>query len=146
MAGARRRPGSYRRPLAFSALAAALVGLLGLSLRVIPGSPLEATANSRPEPTNERSTQQSVDRNAPRVAPSPSIAPLPFQAKNLDSLKIKGWYAWSVLDKRTGKIIGSANMGETSTTASLSTGSRSKRSPSSRRSSSSASAAERVSS
>ncbi|MEU0076808.1 hypothetical protein ABZY58_02740 [Micromonospora tulbaghiae] len=120
MAGARRRPGSYRRPLAFSALAAVLVGLLGLSLRVIPGSPLEATANSHPEPTGERSAQQTVDRNAkPRVAPSRSLEPLPFEAKNLDSLKIKGWYAWSVLDKRTGKIIGSSNMGETSTTASL---------------------------
>ena len=119
MAGARRRPGSHRRPLAFSALAVVLVGLLGLSLRVIPGSPLEATANSHAEPTAERSAKQPVDRNATRVAPSPTLTPLPFQEKNLDSLKINGWYAWSVLDKRTGKIIGSANMDETSTTASL---------------------------
>ncbi|WBB73333.1 hypothetical protein O7602_27260 [Micromonospora sp. WMMD1128] len=119
MAGARRRPGSHHRPLAFTAVAVALVGLLVLSLRLVPGSPLRPTAASRPDP-GERSTAQPTDRNTrPRPAPSPSLEPLPFEAKNLDSLNLKGWYAWSVLDKRTGKIIGSKNMGETSTTASL---------------------------
>ncbi|MEV0003321.1 hypothetical protein AB0H28_13670 [Micromonospora sp. NPDC050980] len=120
MAGARRRPGSSHRPLAFIAVAVALVGLLLLSLRLVPGSPLRQTAASRPEPAGERSTAQPTDRNArPEPVPSPSLEPLPFQAQNLDDLDLKGWYAWSVLDKRTGKIIGSANMSETSTTASL---------------------------
>ncbi|WFE37930.1 hypothetical protein [Micromonospora sp. WMMD998] len=120
MAGARRRPGSHHRPLAFTAVAVALVGLLVLSLRLVPGSPLPPTAASHPDPAGERSTAQPTDRNArPRPSPSPSLEPLPFEARNLDSLNLKGWYAWSVLDKRTGEIIGSKNMGETSTTASL---------------------------
>lgn len=46
------------------------------------------------------------------------MEPLPFEAKDLD-LDIEGWYAWSVLDRRTGDIIGSDNMDETSTTASM---------------------------
>ncbi|WBC13530.1 hypothetical protein O7600_20625 [Micromonospora sp. WMMA1998] len=120
MAGARRRPGSHRRPLAFSAVALALVGLLVLSLRLVPGSPLRTTSTAHPDVAGDRSTTQATDRNArPRPAPSPSLEPLPFAAQDLDDLDLKGWYAWSVLDKRTGKIIGSTNMGETSTTASL---------------------------
>ncbi|GAB3068053.1 serine hydrolase [Micromonospora schwarzwaldensis] len=122
MAGARRRPGSHRRPLAFSAVAVALVGLLVLSLRLVPGSPLRPTAATHPEPRGDRSTAQPTDRNArprPAPSPSPSLEPLPFQARDLDDLDLKGWYAWSVLDKRTGQIIGSKNMNETSTTASL---------------------------
>ncbi|MFI6129582.1 hypothetical protein [Micromonospora sp. NPDC051141] len=120
MAGARRRPGSHRRPLAFSAVAVALVGLLVLSLRLVPGSPLRPTAASHPDVAGDRSTAQPTDRSdRPAPTPSPSLEPLPFQARNLDDLDLKGWYAWSVLDKRTGQIIGSKNMGETSTTASL---------------------------
>ncbi|ATO15464.1 hypothetical protein CO540_17800 [Micromonospora sp. WMMA2032] len=122
MAGARRRPGSHRRPLAFSAVALALVGLLVLSLRLVPGSPLRTTSTAHPDVAGDRSTTQPTDRNArprPAPSPSPSLEPLPFAAQDLDDLDLKGWYAWSVLDKRTGKIIGSTNMGETSTTASL---------------------------
>ncbi|QLQ38887.1 hypothetical protein [Micromonospora robiginosa] len=118
MAGARRRPGSHHRPLAFTAVAVALVGLLILSLRLVPGSPSQHTAASRPEATGERSTAKPTGRDA-RPAPARSLEPLPFEAKDLDDLDLKGWYAWSVLDKRTGKIIGSKNMAETSTTASL---------------------------
>ncbi|MDG4803482.1 hypothetical protein [Micromonospora sp. WMMD980] len=120
MAGARRRPGSHHRPLAFTAVAVALVGLLVLTLRLVPGSPLEQTAGSHPDPAGERSTAKPTDRDSrPAPAPARSLEPLPFQAQDLDDLDIEGWYAWSVLDKRTGKIIGSKNMGETSTTASL---------------------------
>ncbi|MGC4895570.1 hypothetical protein [Micromonospora sp. DT31] len=118
MAGTRRRPGSNRRPLAFGAVAVALVGLLVLSLRLVPGAPLQPTANSRPAPTADRGAAPPTDRNS-RPTPSPSLEPLPFQARDLDDLDIEGWYAWAVLDKRTGKVIGSADMGETSTTASL---------------------------
>ncbi|MET7965680.1 hypothetical protein [Micromonospora sp. NPDC005305] len=120
MAGSRRRPGSDRRPLLYSAVAVILVGLVLVSLRLVPGSPLRPTAASHPATTSAgRSTGTPPDRNArPEPSPSPSLAPLPFEAKNLD-LNIKGWYAWSVLDKRTGEIIGSKNMAETSTTASM---------------------------
>ncbi|MCW3818318.1 class A beta-lactamase-related serine hydrolase [Micromonospora sp. DR5-3] len=123
MAGARRRPGSHHRPLVFAAVAVILVGLTLVSLRLVPGSPLRPAAASQSAATgNARSTGTPTDRNsrpAPSPSPSPSLEPLPFVAQDLDSLGIKGWYAWSVLDKRTGKIIGSANMAETSTTASM---------------------------
>jgi hypothetical protein len=122
MAGARRRPGSGGRPLLFSAVAVVLVGLVLVSLRFVPGSPFRPTAGSSGGAAGDRSTG-TPDRSArtqpsPSPSPSPSLEPLPFQAQELD-LNIKGWYAWSVLDKRTGAIIGSKNMNQTSTTASL---------------------------
>ncbi|NES26218.1 hypothetical protein GCE86_27350 [Micromonospora terminaliae] len=121
MAGSRRRPGSDRRPLAYSAVAVILVGVVLVALRLVPGSPLRPTAASHPAPSAAgRSTGAPTDRDArPESAPSPSLEPLPFEAQDLDDLGIKGWYSWAVLDKRTGKIIGSENMGETSTTASM---------------------------
>ncbi|MFU8872181.1 hypothetical protein [Micromonospora sp. SL4-19] len=122
MAGTRRRPGSNQRPLLFSAVAVILVGLVLVSLRFVPGSPLRPTAGSHPATAGGRSTGTPTDRSSraqPSPSPSPSLEPLPFTAQDLDSLDIKGWYSWSVLDKRTGKIIGSKNMAETSTTASL---------------------------
>jgi hypothetical protein len=121
MAGNRRRPGSDRRPLLYSAVAVILVGLVLVSLRFVPGSPLHPTAGSHPVDTAAgRSTGTPTNRDArPEPSPSPSLTPLPFEATDLDDLNIKGWYAWSVLDKRTGKIIGSKNMAETSTTASM---------------------------
>ncbi|MFE9691652.1 hypothetical protein [Micromonospora sp. NPDC005806] len=121
MAGNRRRPGSNQRPLAFSAVAVILVGLVLVSLRFVPGSPLNRTSASQAATPGGRSTGAPSDRSSrtqPSPSPSPSLEPLPFQPQELD-LDIKGWYAWSVLDKRTGKIIGSKNMGETNTTASM---------------------------
>jgi hypothetical protein len=119
MAGARRRPGSHRRPLAYSAVAVVLVGLLLVSLRLVPGSPFRPTASSHPVGAPASRAGNAPDRSSrPEPTPSPSLEPLPFQTQQLD-LDIKGWYAWSVLDKRTGAIIGSKNMGETSTTASM---------------------------
>ncbi|MET8906339.1 hypothetical protein [Micromonospora sp. NPDC004551] len=120
MAGSRRRPGSDRRPLAYSAVAVILVGLVLVSLRFVPGSPLRPTAGSHSPAAGARSASPSTDRNTrPSPSPSPSLEPLPFAAQDLSDLDITGWYSWSVLDKRTGKIIGSKNMNETSTTASM---------------------------
>lgn len=121
MAGSRRRPGSRTGPLAAAAVVAILVGLVLVGLRLIPGSPLRPTAGSQLGSSSGRSTGTPTDRSTraePTPSPSPSLEPLPFQAQELD-LNIKGWYAWSVLDKRTGEIIGSKNMGQTSTTASM---------------------------
>ncbi|MFG3688015.1 hypothetical protein [Micromonospora sp. NPDC047740] len=124
MAGTRRRPGSNHRPLALAAVAVILVGLSLVALRLVPGSPLRPAVASQPAAAGGRSAGTPTDRNtrpAPSASPSPSpsLEPLPFAAQDLDDLGIKGWYAWSVLDKRTGKIIGSENMAETSTTASM---------------------------
>lgn len=121
MAGSRRRPGSGTRPLAAVAVVAILVGLVLVGLRVVPGSPLHPTAGSQLGSSNGRSTGTPTDRSTraePTPSPSPSLEPLPFQNQDLD-LNIKGWYGWSVLDKRTGEIIGSKNMAQTSTTASM---------------------------
>ncbi|MFI2650572.1 MULTISPECIES: hypothetical protein [Micromonospora] len=122
MAGSRRRPGSDHRTLAYSAVAVILVGLVLVSLRFVPGSPLRPTAGAHSPAAGTRSAGTPTDRNArpaPSPKPSPSLEPLPFVAQDLSDLNIKGWYSWSVLDKRTGEIIGSKNMGETSTTASM---------------------------
>jgi hypothetical protein len=120
MAGTRRRAGSDHRVLTYSAVAVILVGLVLVSLRFVPGSPFRPTATSHTGTTGGRSTGPPADRGTRTPpSPSPSLEPLPFQAQDLDSLGIKGWYSWAVLDKRTGKIIGSANMNKTSTTASM---------------------------
>ncbi|MFY1685646.1 hypothetical protein ACN265_29410 [Micromonospora sp. WMMD730] len=126
MPGSRRPGRSARRdhrPLKIVAVAAVLTGLVLVSLRLLPGSPMESTAASRwgDASTASRSTGSAVDRRSrptPVPSPTPSLAPLPFADREID-LDIKGWYAWSVLDRRTGTIIGSDNMAETSTTASL---------------------------
>ncbi|MFD2763768.1 hypothetical protein [Micromonospora eburnea] len=122
MAGTRRRPGSNQRPLMFSAVAITLVGAVLVALRLVPGSPLGPNPTSHQAVASGRSTNTPTDRSSraqPTPSPSPSLEPLPFTAQNLDSLDLKGWYSWAVLDKRTGKVIGSKNMAETSTTASL---------------------------
>ncbi|SBT53940.1 serine hydrolase [Micromonospora narathiwatensis] len=122
MSGKRRRPGSHHGPVMFSAIAITLVGLVLVSLRLMPGSPLHPTTTSHQAVASGRSTGTPTDRSSraqPTPSPSPSLEPLPFTAQDLDSLDIKGWYSWAVLDKRTGKVIGSKNMAETSTTASL---------------------------
>ncbi|MGB2568752.1 hypothetical protein ACPFP2_09920 [Micromonospora citrea] len=110
-------------PLKFAAVAAILIGLVLVSLRLLPGSPLASAAASRwGEPSSPgRSTSAPSDRSdRPRATPtpSPSLEPLPFRDQQVD-LDLKGWYAWSVQDTRTGEIFGSENMDETSTTASL---------------------------
>ncbi|GIJ08304.1 serine hydrolase [Micromonospora andamanensis] len=110
-------------PLRLVAIAAVLIGLVLVSLRLLPGSPFESTAAAQwgqgesPVARGGTSTDRGA-RPSPSPSPSPEPEPLPFAAKEID-LDIDGWYAWSVLDRRSGEIIGSDNMDETSTTASL---------------------------
>lgn len=111
-------------PVRLIAIAVVLICLVLVSLRLLPGSPFEATAAAKwgvPAGPAERATEAPSDRSSrpsPTPTPSPTPEPLPFEAKDLD-LDIDGWYSWSVLDRRSGEIIGSDNMDETSTTASL---------------------------
>ncbi|MEV4654904.1 hypothetical protein [Micromonospora sp. NPDC049301] len=129
MAGNRRadrRGGGEASPLRLVAITVILIGLVLVSLRLLPGSPFESNAaalwGDAGSTTNDRSTGTPTDRSArqpaPAPSPTPALEPLPFQAQDLE-LDIEGWYSWSVLDRRTGKIIGSQNMDETSTTASM---------------------------
>ncbi|NGM12644.1 serine hydrolase [Verrucosispora sioxanthis] len=110
-------------PLRLIAIAAVLIGLVLVSLRLLPGSPFESTAAAQwgqgesPTGRDGSRTDRSV-RPSPSPSPSPEPEPLPFEDREID-LDIDGWYAWSVLDRRSGEIIGSENMAETSTTASL---------------------------
>lgn len=102
------------------AITAVLIGFVLVSLRLLPGSPFasEATALWGESPASEQSGEPE-EQAQPTPSPSPSLEPLPFAANDLTSLDIDGWYAWSVLDRRTGEITGSENMAETSTTASM---------------------------
>ena len=86
------RPASPRRLLI---LGAVLLAAVLASLHLMPNSP----------PTAEPS-------------PSPTLPPLPVQPTEV-RLTAKGWWAWAILDMRTGEISGSANLTETSTTASM---------------------------
>ncbi|MER7164605.1 hypothetical protein ABT336_00805 [Micromonospora sp. NPDC000207] len=122
----RRRP---RRdgtsPLQLVAIASVLLGLVLISLRLLPGSPLESIAAARwgdvPDTTSRGGEATSTDRSSrPTPSPSPSPDPLPFDLTSTSiDVEIDGWYGWSVMDTRSGEITGSKNMDETSTTASL---------------------------
>ncbi|MFG3703305.1 hypothetical protein ACGF7U_01000 [Micromonospora sp. NPDC047670] len=109
-------------PVRLIAVAVILIGLVLVSLRLLPGSPFESTAAAtwgEPAAPADRGASTPGDRSSrPPPSPSPEPEPLPFEARDLD-LDIDGWYSWSVLDRRSGEIIGSDNMDETSTTASL---------------------------
>ncbi|MEU7994275.1 hypothetical protein AB0B83_02895 [Micromonospora sp. NPDC049060] len=111
-------------PRRLIAIAVVLICLVLVSLRLLPGSPFESRAAAEwgtPAGPAERATTAPSDRSSrpsPSPSPTPEPEPLPFEAKELD-LDIEGWYSWSVLDRRTGEIVGSDNMDETSTTASL---------------------------
>ncbi|WP_018222446.1 serine hydrolase [Salinispora pacifica] len=106
--------------LKVAAITAILIGFVLVSLRLLPGSPFESTATAL---WGEGPAQEQPDgregQAQPTPSPSPTLEPLPFAANDLTNLGIDGWYAWSVLDRRTGEIIGSENMTETSTTASM---------------------------
>ncbi|WP_025619015.1 hypothetical protein [Salinispora cortesiana] len=106
--------------LKVAAITAVLIGFVLASLRLLPGSPFasDATAQWGGSPAQEQSGGP-TEQIQPTPSPSPTLEPLPFAANDLTSLGIDSWYAWSVLDRRTGEIIGSENMAETNTTASM---------------------------
>ncbi|WP_027660627.1 serine hydrolase [Salinispora fenicalii] len=113
------RPGGTSL-LKVAAITAVLIGFVLASLRLLPGSPFasDAVAQWGESPAQEQSGGP-AEPAQPTPSPSPTLEPLPFAANDLTGLDIDGWYAWSVLDRRTGEIIGSENMAETSTTASM---------------------------
>jgi hypothetical protein len=101
-----------------------LVALVGVGLRLLPGSPLAAKAAARwasaptagaPAPTRPAPT------GSPSAAPSPSAPALPPLAVRPADVEIdaSGWWSWALLDLRTGEMSGPASRTRTSTTASL---------------------------
>jgi len=82
-----------------------VLGLIavGAGLKVLPGSPLSTGAE------------------APKPTPSPTPPPLPLRPVDipLASVSATGFLSWSIMDRRTGEIVGSTNMDQTSETASM---------------------------
>ncbi|MFD1322488.1 serine hydrolase [Micromonospora sonneratiae] len=107
---------------------ASVVGVLLVfaltALRLLPGSPFAASAAARwgePSQTTDRDASQAPSRGnrpAPTPTPSPTLPPLAVQPRPV-KIDAVGWYSWAMMDTRTGKIVGSPNMAETNTTASL---------------------------
>jgi hypothetical protein len=92
------------------------LGAVGAGLRYVPGSPFgpERGANAGPPPQTALSTD---------AVPSPTAEPdpLPFRPAQITTtaLKTKGFLSWALLDRRTGEVIGSSNMDETTTSMSM---------------------------
>lgn len=87
--------------------------LLLAGVRYVPGSPL--SASSKPD------WSAPAKGGAPTTAapsPTPELKPLIVRPTTV-KLKTTGWYAWSLLDMRTGKFYGSSDMDRTNSTASL---------------------------
>lgn len=113
-------------PLRIAVITGVLLALVLGALRLVPGSPLSAPAAaqwnepSRPAGSPEAGTPPADRSQAPTPSPTPSPQLPPLAIREADvTIDAQGWWAWSVLDTRTGESYGSANMGETSTTASL---------------------------
>ena len=94
------------------------VFLVVAGLRFVPGSPF-APAGATASVSGPGAVAAAPGRPAP--SPTKTVPPLPPLAVRNAPVKVSvdGWYAWAMMDERTGKIYGSRNMASTSTTASL---------------------------
>jgi hypothetical protein len=87
------------------------LAVTGAGLRYLPGSPLKPA-----------DTGNAADGGATTgPTPTPTPPPLPFRAANVtvDSVSTQGFLSWALLDRRSGEIVGSANMTATTDTASM---------------------------
>jgi hypothetical protein len=110
----RRRRVPLTLRVAIVVVAAAFAAVAGL--RFVPGSPLAASAASHGVPPSKTpSGSPSAPTPTPEATTPPPLAIRPTTVR-LDRV---GWWAWAMLDTRTGEIHGSRNMAGTSTTASL---------------------------
>ncbi|HEX6871743.1 MAG TPA: hypothetical protein VF163_11650 [Micromonosporaceae bacterium] len=87
------------------------LGAVGAGLRFVPGSPFAPTG----------STAGAAGAGEPMVTTTPPPEPLPFRSApvTITSVDTKGFLSWALLDRRSGEIVGSANLTATSTTASM---------------------------
>lgn len=84
------------------------LGAVGAGLRLVPGSPF--------------ASKQTTTITTPEVVePTPTPVPLPFRSADITvaGANTAGFLSWSLLDRRSGEIVGSQNMAETTTTASM---------------------------
>lgn len=127
-AAARRTParrassarGGKASPLRLALIAGALLLIVVAALRLVPGSPFSASAarwgtQAAPVPST---TSPAASRKATPTSAAPSLPPLAIRPTTV-KIDATGWWAWAMIDHRTGEIYGSKNMTETSTTASL---------------------------
>ncbi|WBB96602.1 MULTISPECIES: hypothetical protein [unclassified Solwaraspora] len=129
---ARHTRARWRTPLiVIGLIALAAAGIAGS--RLVPATPL-AAAGEQPadrQATNGRATDQQPSwhqptsnpmagpSESPTPEPDPTLSPLAVAPTTVQLDGIDGWWSWAMLDQRTGEIHGSANLAETSTTASL---------------------------
>jgi hypothetical protein len=100
-----------------------LLVLVLVALRLLPGSPFASTAAARwgdssGTPSGPTGADRSGAARTPTPTPSPSLPALPV-APGTVKIDKDGWWNWALMDTRTGKISGSANMDETNPTASM---------------------------
>ncbi|MGI5146963.1 serine hydrolase [Plantactinospora sp. CA-294935] len=119
---AERRVRSNRSTLLrLTLIAGVLLVLVLVGLRLMPGSPLASTAAAKwGEPSGPAGPTATTPGKpaTPTPTPSPELPPLPVAPANVKIDKA-GWWNWALMDTRTGKISGSANMDETNPTASM---------------------------
>jgi hypothetical protein len=100
-----------------------LVALAGIAvaIRELPGLTAADANGPTPSPSATATPSASASPTAspsPSRSPKPKLTPLPFRSTKV-SVNTAGFWSWSLMDRRTGKIVGSSNYKETSTTASM---------------------------
>jgi len=114
--GGRSRPirshGRRRRRVPLWTIAVLVLGLVavGAGLRFVPGSPFAPTG-----------VAIGPGGGSPSVTPTPEPEPLPFRSADVTAagMNTTGFLSWALMDRRTGEIVGSANMNASSETASM---------------------------
>jgi hypothetical protein len=98
-----------------------VLAAIGVSVRVLPGTPTAGANNPTKGPTASASVSPSASPTptaSPSRSPKPRLTPLPFRSAKV-TVATAGFWNWALLDRRTGKIVGSSNYKQTSTTASM---------------------------
>jgi hypothetical protein len=113
----RRRRRRVPRTLLAALVVVGVAFVVAAGLRYVPGSPF---AGGAVPVGNQRSAPPPARPPAAAAAPQPEqmVKPLPVRPAKV-TVDSVGWWSWALLDQRTGKISGSTNLSETSTTASL---------------------------
>ena len=103
--------------------AVGVVLALGAAALFVPGSPFVRTLSGRTEAQATTSASATADPTTeaptPTPTPSPTPPPLPFRNATVATPGGTDFFAWSLMDRRTGEIWGSANQNATTWPASM---------------------------